>query len=70
MTAVIVVVAPSWVYRELVEPSRRLEVERRRMRGIEAVGGDRSRQGDLYEVWGADRGRVLCMGFGLTGISA
>ncbi|MFD2792030.1 hypothetical protein ACFS27_00570 [Promicromonospora vindobonensis] len=70
MTAVIVVVAPLWVYRELVESSRRREVERRRMRGIEAVGGDYSREGDTYEVWGAAKRRVLCMGFGLTGISA
>lgn len=70
MTAVIVVVAPLWVYREVIESARRLEEERRRMRGIESVGGDYSRQGDTYEVWGAARERVLCMGVGLTGISA
>lgn len=70
MTAVIVVVAPLWVYREVIESARRLGEERRRMRGIESVGGDYSRQGDTYEVWGAARERVLCMGVGLTGISA
>ena len=69
MTGVIVIVAPLWVYRELVESSRRLEEERRRMRGIEAVGGDYSREGDTYEVWGAAHERVLCFGVGLTGIS-
>ncbi|MFC8800572.1 hypothetical protein ACFT2C_22800 [Promicromonospora sp. NPDC057138] len=70
MTAVIVVATPLWVYRELVESSRRLEEERRRMRGIEAVGGDYSREGDTYEVWGAAQERVLCFGVGLTRISA
>jgi len=69
MTAVIVVVTPLWVYREVVESSRRLEEEKRRMRGIEAVGGDRSREVDTWQVWDAAQERVLCFGVGLTGIS-
>jgi hypothetical protein len=69
MTAVIMVVTPLWVYREVVESSRRLEEEKRRMRGIEAVGGDYSRESDTYEVWSSARERVLCFGVGLTGIS-
>lgn len=69
MTAVVLVVTPLWVYREVVESSRRLETERRRMRGIEAVGTDYSREGDTYEVWGIAEERVLCLGVGLTGIS-
>ncbi len=69
MTAVMVVVAPLWVYREVVESSRRLEAERRRMRGIEAVGGDRSREVDTRQVWASAQERVLCFGFGLTEIS-
>jgi hypothetical protein len=69
MTAVIVVVAPLWVYREVVESSRRLEEERLRMRGIEAAGGDYSRATDVQEVWDSAEERVVCFGVGLTGIS-
>ena len=42
MTAVIVVVTPLWVYREVVESSRRLEEERRRMRGIEVARAEKA----------------------------
>ncbi len=69
MTAVVIVVAPLWVYRELVESSRRLEEERRRMRGIEAAGSDFGREADTYAVWGAAEQSVLCFGVGLTGVS-
>ena len=70
MTAVVIVVAPLWVYRELVESSRRLEEERRRMRGIEAVGGDHSREADVQEMWSSATERVVCFGVGLTGVTA
>lgn len=70
MTAVVLVVAPLWVYREVVESSRRLQAERYRMRGIEAVGGDHSREADAFEVWNSAAERVLCFGVGLTGVSA
>jgi hypothetical protein len=69
MTAVVIVVAPLWVYRELVESSRRLEEERRRMRGIEAVGGDHSREADTLAMWGSAQERVVCFGVGLTGVT-
>ncbi|MFI2365033.1 hypothetical protein [Promicromonospora sp. NPDC019610] len=69
MTAVVIVVAPLWVYRELVESSRRLEADRRRMRGIEAVGGDYSRESDVHDVWSAARERVVCFGVGLTAVT-
>lgn len=69
MSAVLIVVAPLWVYRELVESSRRLEKERRRMRGIEAVGGDFSREMDVHDVWSAASERVVCFGVGLTGVT-
>lgn len=69
MTAVVIVVAPLWVYREVVESSRRLEEERRRMRGIDAVGGDYSRAVDAHEVWNAASERVVCFGVGLTGVT-
>jgi len=69
MTAVVVVVAPLWVYRELVESSRRLEEETRRMRGIEGVGGDHSRELDVQEVWGSAEDRLVCFGVGLTGVT-
>lgn len=67
--AVVIVVAPLWVYRELVESSRRLEEEKRRMRGIEAVGGDYSREADVHDVWRAASERVVCFGVGLTAVS-
>lgn len=69
MTAVVVVVAPLWVYRELVESSRRLEAERRRMRGIEAVGSDYGREAAANAVWDSAAGSVLCFGVGLVGVS-
>ncbi len=69
MTAVVIVVAPLWVYRELVESSRRLEDERRRMRGIEAAGSDFGREADTYAVWSTAEQGVLCFGVGLTGAS-
>lgn len=69
MTAVIVVVAPLWVYREVIEASRRREEQRHRMRGIEAVGGDYSREADVHDVWRSAEERVLCFGVGLTGVT-
>lgn len=69
MTAVIVLVAPLWAYRELIESSRRLQQERRRLRGIEAVGGERSREADVSALWRTATQRVLCFGVGLTSVS-
>ncbi|GAA2225077.1 hypothetical protein GCM10010413_19380 [Promicromonospora sukumoe] len=69
MTAVVIVVAPLWVYRELIESSRRLEEGRRRMRGIEAVGGDYSRESDVHDVWSAASEHVVCFGVGLTAVT-
>lgn len=70
MTAVVIVVAPLWIYRELIESSRRLQEERRRMRGIEAVGGDHSRETDVLAMWASAKERVVCFGVGLTGVTA
>jgi hypothetical protein len=69
MTAVIVVVAPLWVYREVVEASRRREEQRHRMRGIEAVGGDYSREVDVHDVWRSAEEHVVCFGVGLTAVT-
>jgi hypothetical protein len=69
MTGVVLVVAPLWVYRELIESSRRLQEEKRRMRGIEAVGGDYSREADVHDLWSSARERVVCFGVGLTGVT-
>jgi hypothetical protein len=69
MTAVIVFVAPLWVYREVIESSRRRDQERHRMRGIDAVGGDYSREADAHDVWRSAEEHVVCFGVGLTGVT-